>query len=94
MILPALRFARGGEASAMRDASRGSTGGRTQTRIREMLAVAEFATACVLLSGIEPTDAGTFLSMTGLLVLMALVAGFLPARRASRTDPMVALREE
>jgi ABC-type antimicrobial peptide transport system permease subunit len=47
-----------------------------------------------LLFGVEPADAGTFLSMTGLLLLVALAAGFLPARRASRTDPMVALRVE
>ncbi len=44
--------------------------------------------------GMQPTGAGTVLLMIGILAAAALFATFLPARRASRTDPMHALRQE
>ena len=47
-----------------------------------------------LLFGVTPTDAVTFISVTGLLCLIALIACCIPARRAMRVDPMVALRYE
>jgi ABC-type antimicrobial peptide transport system permease subunit len=47
-----------------------------------------------MLYGVRTTDPGAFASATAAVAVAALVAGYLPARRASRIDPMRALREE
>jgi len=47
-----------------------------------------------LLFEIQPRDSLTFTAVGGLLLLVALTACLAPARRASRVDPIVALREE
>jgi ABC-type antimicrobial peptide transport system permease subunit len=47
-----------------------------------------------LLYGVEPSDPMTFFGMVTVLLAVAALAGYLPARRAARTDPMVALRSE
>ena len=47
-----------------------------------------------LLYGVSPADPATFLSVAGLLGVVAFAAYSIPARRACRIDPMVALRYE
>ena len=47
-----------------------------------------------LLFGIGPTDPSTIAAAIGVLLAVTVAAAFFPARRAMRTDPMVALRED
>jgi len=47
-----------------------------------------------MVEGVHNVDASTFASMVAVLVMAALFASFLPARRASRVDPLKALRQE
>jgi putative ABC transport system permease protein len=56
------------------------------------LAVTKYVAS--FLYGVTATDTRTLVSAAVLFAAVAAIAGYLPARRASRVDPMVALREE
>ncbi len=47
-----------------------------------------------LLFGVSSMDAATFAAMAAVLVVVTMAACYVPARRASRVDPLVALRYE
>ena len=59
-----------------------------------LLAVLAGRSIASLLYGIEPADPVTLLTVTGALTLVATLACYIPARRATRVDPLVALRAE
>jgi ABC-type antimicrobial peptide transport system permease subunit len=56
------------------------------------LALAKYARA--LLYGIEPTDPVSIAAAVGVLLIGGLLAAFVPARRATRIDPLAAVRED
>jgi putative ABC transport system permease protein len=65
--------------------------GATLGVLASLATMRAFAT---LLFGVNPTDAPTLAAMCVLLICVVLVASVLPARRAQRVDPMLALRSD
>jgi predicted permease len=57
-------------------------------------AVATTRLMAALLFGVTPTDPATFASIAALLMAVALAGSYVPARRATRVDPMATLRSE
>ena len=47
-----------------------------------------------MLFGLGPRDTTTMFLSAGVLSVVALIAGYIPARRATRVDPMTTLRQE
>jgi putative ABC transport system permease protein len=47
-----------------------------------------------MLVGVNPTDPATFAAIVALFAAIAMMASWIPARRAARLDPMSAIREE
>ena len=59
-----------------------------------LLALAVGKTASSLLFGLKPHDAATFVIAIIVMGLVGVLASFLPAKRASRMDPMIVLRHD
>ena len=59
-----------------------------------MAAIAASRLVAALVFGVAPTDAPTIAGSALVMISVAAFAGYLPARRAARVDPLIALRYE
>jgi predicted permease len=91
-----VRMALGAEASAVRRMFvwQGTRVALLGVAVGALAAVALTRYIETLLFGVGRLDAMAFAGMSAVMVAVALLASYLPARRASRVDPLVALRSE
>lgn len=91
-----IRMALGASASDVRSSILTRTLSLTALGLAAGLILSRALTAAIvnLLYGVTPGDPATFIAMSVLLIAVAAAAGYLPARRASRIDPIIALRAE
>jgi len=89
-----IRMALGASATNLQSRILLHTLGLTALGLALGMAVSRVLTSALgsLLFGVTPGDPVTFIGMGALLIVVAALAGYFPARRASRIDPMVALR--
>jgi predicted permease len=91
-----IRFALGAEVGSVRGMFLRYGLGLTAVGIVVGVAAAVLLTRVLsaLLYGVSPTDAVTYLGVSAVLIASALLATSLPVRRASRVDPVIAMRAE
>jgi ABC-type antimicrobial peptide transport system permease subunit len=58
-----------------------------------LIAAASSRLLSTILYGVGAMDAVTFLGVSSMMILVTLIACYIPARRATRVDPMIALRQ-
>jgi ABC-type lipoprotein release transport system permease subunit len=91
-----VRIALGAEAKAVRRmfVRQGGQVALAGVVVGVLVAVALTTSLQALLFGVEPLDVPAFAGMSAVMLAVAMLASYLPARRASRVDPVVALRSE
>jgi len=90
-----IRMALGGQPSAIRWSvlRQGVFVSLAGLAVGVVLSVAAARLLSGLLFGVQALDLPTYLGIGGLLLLVALLASYGPARRATRVDPLLALRD-
>jgi ABC-type antimicrobial peptide transport system permease subunit len=89
-------MALGAEAKAVRRmvVAQGGRVALTGVAVGVLAAVGLTRFLASLLFGVQAIDASTFVGMSSVMLAVALVASYVPARRASALDPVQALRTE